>query len=172
MNSRIIQLCKGEVLNLYTPKPERTDGEASNPGPRQRQRGPRALDAMARRRARNTAEVDFVEQDIFDEHVCILHLNIQGFMSHAAKLTIVVRNILKKPTNMCLNETFLTSAIGEVFLEGYTTVARRDRADQWEGGVLIFAMCEFWSRVSLLETLTSVERIWAMIYSNRGPYLL
>ena len=70
----------------------------------------------------------------------ILHMNIQGFLSHAAELVAFVRLCHKPPAIICLNETFLDKSIVRVELEGYEVSARRDREDGRKcGGVLVFS---------------------------------
>ena len=76
------------------------------------------------------------------------------------------------PTLVVLNETFLTQAISEIQLEGYTLVARRDRRDQWGGGVAVFVAAEQFSNVSVVETSDVSERIWIVVHTDRGPYLV
>ena len=71
----------------FAPAPEETDGEASNPGPRQRRRGPRSADAKERRPERSSAQV------FADETLSILHVNIRGFTTHEAELTAMIRNL-------------------------------------------------------------------------------
>ena len=73
---------------------------------------------------------------------------------------------------MTLNETFLNKAIEHVQLEGYQVLARRDREGQWGGGILVFVLDEYAPRVTLVETSESAERIWAIVHSDRGPYLV
>ena len=77
-----------------------------------------------------------------------------------------------KPIIVSLNETFLTKAIENVELEGYQVFARRDREGQWGGGVLVFVLDEYAPRVTLVEQSASAERIWAVVHSDCGPYLI
>ena len=59
----------------------------------------------------------------------ILFYNIQGLLSHVAELTAVIRQSKIMPSILCFNETFLDESIEDVCIEGYTIIARRDRAD-------------------------------------------
>jgi hypothetical protein len=102
----------------------------------------------------------------------MLHLNLRGFVSHIAEVTAVIRDMPAKPFLVCLNETFLTKAVEEVKLEGYQVLARRDREGQWGGGVLMFVMDAYFARVTLVGISESAERIWAIVHSDRGPYLV
>ena len=77
-----------------------------------------------------------------------------------------------KPFLVCLNETFLTKAIENVELEGYQVLARRDRQGQWGGGILVFVLDEYFPRVTLVAESASAERIWAIVHSDQGPYLV
>ena len=71
-----------------------------------------------------------------------------------------------------MNETFLSKAIEKVDLEGYQLLVRRDREGQWGGGVLVFVLDEYAPRVTLVEKSEAANRIWAMVHSDRGPYLI
>ena len=72
---------------------------------------------------------------------------------------------------MSLNETFLSKAVEHVGLEGYQLFARCDGGCQW-GGVLVFVLDEYAPRVTLVETSDAAERVWAMVHSDHGPYLI
>ena len=78
----------------------------------------------------------------------------------------------EKPFLVTLNDTFLSKAVEHVELEGYQLLARRDREGQWGGGVLVFVLDEYAPRVTLVEKSEVAERIWAMVHSDRGPYLI
>ena len=102
----------------------------------------------------------------------MLHLNLRGYISHIAEVTALLREMRRKPLIVTLNETFLSKAIENVELEGYQVLARRNRECQWGGGVLVFVMDEYAPRVTLVETSDVAERIWALVHSDRGPYLV
>ena len=82
-----------------------------------------------------------------------------------------MRGIEEKPFLVSLNETFLSKAIEHVELEGYHLLARRDREGQWRGGVLVLALDEYASRITLVEISNAAERIWALMPFDQGPYL-
>ena len=127
----------------HSPPPTETDGEASQPGPRLRRRGPRSREAQDRRlhrnqaRSKESAHVSARHAVLADETLTIWLLNVRGWTSAAAEVTALLRLADKKPGLLCLNETFLNRTTKNVVLEGYTLVARRDRADEsgW-GGVV------------------------------------
>ena len=103
-------------------------GEASNPGPRLRRRGPRSFEArVARegRRASTTSAETLLESG--DSSLNMLHLNLRGYLSHIAEVTALIRDLPVKPFLVSLNETFLSKAVEQVKLEGYQVLARRDR---------------------------------------------
>ena len=102
----------------------------------------------------------------------MLHLNLRGYLSHIAETTALLRAMEKKPFLVCLNETFLSKAVENVELEGYQVLARRDRQGQWGGGILVFVLDEYFPRVTLVAESASAERIWAIVHSDQGPYLV
>ena len=103
----------------------------------------------------------------------ILFCNIRGLQSHIAELVAVLRVSKIQPSIVCLNETFLDSSIEDVPLEGYSEVARRDRADGRKGGgVIVYALDSIASRVTMVEKSDLSERVWLVIHSDIGPYLL
>ena len=71
-----------------------------------------------------------------------------------------------------MNETFLTRAVEEATLEGYETVVRRDRKEQWGGGIILFVSTEYAARITLLLTSESAERAWAVLHAEQGPFLI
>ena len=89
----------------------------------------------------------------------MLHLNLRGYLSHIAEVTALIRGMSAKLFLVTLNETFLTKAVEDVALEGYQVLARRDRAGQWGGGVLVFVLDEYAPRVTLVEESEHAERI-------------
>ena len=102
----------------------------------------------------------------------MLHINLRGYVSHIAEVTALLRGMVNKPFLVTLNETFLTKSIENVQLEGYQVLVRRDREGKWGGGVLVFVLDEYAPRVTLVENSEAAERIWAMVHSDRGPYLI
>ena len=160
---------------VHAPTAVETDGEASNPGPRLRRRGPRSIEAQQRRQVRwcrrhQQALVGRSATAIFEEeHVSIMHVNVQGWISNSTELTACIRMTDPKPLLVCCNETFLNQSIEEISLEGYSLVGRRDRRDQFGGGVAIFAATAHAGRVTLVHESEEAERLWCIIHSDHGP---
>ena len=103
----------------------------------------------------------------------ILFYNIQGLQSHVAELSAAIRVCKTMPTLVCLNETFLDESIEEVLLEGYTIVARRDRDDGRKGGgVAVYALDAVCRQFTMVEKSESCERVWFVMHTDTGPYLL
>jgi hypothetical protein len=156
-----------------------TDGEASHPGPRLRKRGPRSADAMSARRAANNRRtedrVQPTEENVVwnDAKFRALHVNIRGWISHAAELLARIRLMNEKPDLICVNETFLDRTIEYISLEGYALIARRDRADGRKcGGIAAFALTTIAERVTLVESSQDAERFWLLVHANQGPHLV
>ena len=152
-------------------------GEASHPGPRLRRRGPRSFAAREARRQRRAETKALFEpgttvEDRSEKGLTMFHLNLRGYLSHIAEVTALLRGFAEKPMLVSLNETFLTRAAEHVELEGYGLLARRDRGNQWGGGVLVFVLTEYLPRVTLVEKSAVAERIWAIVHADRGPYLV
>ena len=78
----------------------------------------------------------------------------------------------QKPFIVSMHETFLNKCIEHVELESYQLFGRRHREGQWGSEVLVFVLDEYAARVSLIEITAVAERIWAMVHSDRGPYLV
>ena len=96
----------------FARNPQTTDGEAANPGPRMRRRGPRSADAIDRRASRqrlSSAPVSDSNCDWTESRFRILHINIRGWTSHAAELTARIRQMDEKPDLIYVNETFLST---------------------------------------------------------------
>ena len=90
----------------------------------------------------------------------ILFYNVQGFLSHVAELSAVIRVSKTMPTSVCLNETLLDDSVDEVVLERYSIVPRRDRYDGRKGGgVAVYALDSVSSRVTMVEQSVSSERV-------------
>ena len=164
----------------FSPSPVATDGEAANPGPRERRRGPRSEHAISRRRSRwsdinahNKDAIPTIEAVIDDQRFTIWHTNAQGLLSSLDELTARLRLAATKPDIICINESWLDKSVKSVELEGYTVVARRDRRDGREcGGVLVFAEKSVASSITQLSESEQFERVWLMIHANTGPHLL
>ena len=168
-------------------------GEAQNPGPgahRSHRRGKRSCEAQALRRARchrcieendTLADVtserwrgshDRIEQGAVAEKSMIFwHINIQGLRSHTAELVGRIRLATEAPHILCLNETFLDQTVGDVAVEGYALVARWDRSYE-RGGVCIYASKEISQKVTLQYKSEDAERLWCMLHTDQGPFLL
>ena len=106
----------------------------------------------------------------------ILHVNIQGLRSHMAELCAVIRVATAAPDIVCVNETFLDDGVEEVQLEGYIVVGRRDRSYSGDvrrcGGIIVFARTEIAEHVTLMSISDSSERMWILMHTLLGPYLL
>ena len=164
----------------FAPSPTQSDGEAANPGPRFRKRGPRS--ALAKeRRAANVRRVLKRAEDVAldgsdgwsDAKFRILHVNIRGWTSHAAELTARIRLMGQKPDLICVNETFLNRTTEHISIEGYSLIARRDRSDGRKcGGIAAFAASNISQRVTLVESSENAERVWLLVHANQGPHLV
>ena len=72
-----------------------------------------------------------------------------------------------------VTETWLSKAIEEVPLEGYCIVSRRDQDENSErGGVLVLALQELADRVVMLEESAIAERLWVIVHTNHGPFMV
>ena len=81
----------------------------------------------------------------------IWQVNIQGFLSSCAELVARIRTAKVKPSLICINATFLDCSVGEVALEGYVLIGRRDRDDGHKGsGVAVFAQTLLADCITLL----------------------
>ena len=160
----------------WRPSAVRTDGEAANPGPRQRRRGPRSEESRARRRQRRHAAAHHPAHEqpgtLQEERFAILHVNIRGWASHCAELTARIRLMPKRPDLVCINETFLDKARKSITLEGYNLVARRDRDERSGGGIAVFVVTNSSNHVTLLAHSDAAERSWLLVHTNRGPHLV
>ena len=107
------------------------------------------------------------------ERFDILHANVQGLCSSLVELVARLRSMSPRPALVCLNETWLDKSIGMVELEGYDLIARRDRRDGRKcGGVIVFARSDISARCTLLEESVEAERVWVILHSTVGPYLV
>ena len=102
----------------------------------------------------------------------MLHCNIRGWVSNSAQLTACIRLMVAKPLVVSVNETFLTKAIQTSTLEVYSLVERRDRQDRWGGGVAVFILEQYEARMTPIEVCVEAERIWCMLHTDHGPFLI
>ena len=138
-----------------------------------RRRGPRSESSRRQRLGRHVLQICREdESDIPDEPVTVMHVNIRGFLTHIAETTAMIRNLPKKPSLVVLNETFLTKAVEDVQIEGYVLLARRDRGEQWGGGVAVFVQAGQVANASVVEVSDVAERIWTVLHTDQGPYLI
>jgi hypothetical protein len=163
----------------FSPTPENTDGEAAVPGPRLRRRGPRSVEARAKRlewnQKRHGVRTLNVDLTSFRSNVklSIFHINIRSLSGHLAELTARINLLPELPTLICINETWLDKSIENIALAGYNVVGRHDRQDGRQGGgVILFARDCYANNVTLIEKSGDAERLWATIHSDLGPYLL
>ena len=159
---------------------------------RWRRRGPRSLDALARRSRPSAASVvpPVVRANrVFSPHdggpcesgsvppsiinsFTILHHNIRGFLIHKRELEILL-SIYKYPDFVALVETFLDPSVSNPQLPGYVEIGRRDRGSRRQkGGVIIFVREALANYVVHLCNSKNAERIWVIIHSDQGPILL
>jgi hypothetical protein len=146
-----------------------------------RKRGPRAQEAVHRRfggflnRMRLARAPKTIKPcEVWTKSkFSVLHVNIRGFISHCSELVARLRTMRVRPTIICLNETFLDCSVGEVELEGYSMIGRRDRRDGRRcGGVAVFAVTNQADRVTLLKDSIISERLWILVHTDLGPYLI
>ena len=179
---RVRDACSAR-LGGHSPTTVQTDGEAANPGPRLRRRGPRSIEAKQRRYGQKLQRIaDRLSQEpttptavddtnVFQEEtVEVLHCNIRGWISHSAELAATIRLAATRPLMVCVNETFLDKTVEDVALEGYCLIGRRDRGEQQGGGVLAFALKGNAGRITLVKNSDEAERMWFVIHSDQGPY--
>ena len=77
------------------------------------------------------------------------------------------------PDIVCVTETHLSKTTEELQLEGYAVVSRSDRGGEAErGGMLVFAAEKISERVVELEISKDAERVWVVLHTSYGPYLL
>ena len=95
-----------------------------------------------------------------EEDLLVLHVNIQGLVSHIAELAARIRLMPVRPHLICVNETFLDEAKRAAAdkLEGYALIAERSRDDGW-GGVVVYAKVGFDKQITLLDKSVSAERM-------------
>ena len=161
----------------FAPKPVDTDGEAANPGPRQRRRGPRSDEAVLKRKTRwvRIKQNQKSVKDVFleDESITIAHVNIRGWLSNNATLHAQLDILEKRPEIVVVNESKLNRSVQRPVLAGYELVARRDNSTKHHGGgVLMFVICTLASQVTYMGEGKDAERIWAMVHTAQGPYLV
>jgi len=134
-----------------------------------RKRGPRSWEARARRQDRNQRNGAWTETS-----VSILHINTQGWTpKHVAELTMRLRLMDSRPLCICVNETWLDESHKNMTLEGYSLLGRLDRRDGRKGGgVAAFIATEFFERASLVEVSDKFERLWFILHTDQGPYLV
>ena len=171
------------VIADVAPSPPETDGEATNPGPRFRRRGPRSQEGEERQRARQQAHQSNVhvstnqpgetEASWSESKFLILHVNIRGWVSHNAELVATIKIMDRIPDLVCVNGTLLNQAVGDISLQGYTLIARSDRSDgRTRGGIAAFAREKIAERVSMIMESDAAERFWLMVHAEQEPHLI
>jgi len=164
-------------------------GEAKTPGPgahRLHKRGKRSLEADAARRRNyfrketvvsrrcedsQDAQEETKAKPFHPEHLCVWHINIQGLRSHVAELAARLRMREQTPHVLCYNETFLEESVEDVQIESYMAIASWDRAKE-RGGVCVNTRQDVAQQVTLLQKSADAERIWCVLHTGCGPYLL
>ena len=147
----------------WRPSSTDIDGEASNPGPRLRRRGPRSIDGVERQRRRQLEHINAhtaavhsngqIESTWSGSNFNLLHPNIRGWTSHVAELTATIRSMKRKPDMVCVNETFLNKAVEDVNLEGFTLV-----------GVNLAGVTD--------PMADCAERFWLLVHAEQRPHLV
>ena len=161
----------------HSPPPTSTDGEAANPGPRQRKRGPRSHAAADRRRTRwmRSPRTHLKIEDCFavDEVITIAQLNVRGWLTNSAHALAQLCLLDPKPEIVVMGETKLNKSIASPSLAGYELVARKDNGTKAHGGgVLVYVNPSLATRVTFMGESRDADRVWVMIHSSHGPYLL
>jgi hypothetical protein len=156
-------------------------GGASAWSQRLRRRGPRSRASTSMRFIRHRERLKNKPATVIDvtcetwtkQRFSILYVNIRGFITNSAELVARLRMMKIKPTLVCLNETFLNKDVKHVEIEGYTIIGRRDRRDGRKcGGVAVFALSNREESMTLVKDSESSERLWILIHSDLGPYLV
>ena len=100
-----------------------------------RKRGPRSAAARSERRAESNKRAEELEAPnessfvLSDATFRVLHVNIRGWISHAAELAARIRKLQERPDLIRVKETFLNRTIEHITLEGYVLIARLGRSD-------------------------------------------
>ena len=160
-------------------------GEASHPGPgqfRQHRRGKRSVEASERRCTRYRAPVTqdgvhadastYFENGVQDSSWVIWHANVQGLRSKTTQIEARIQLAERPPQVLCFNETFLDRSVGNVTITNFTLVARRDRSNNHGGGVCVYVADDVAANVTLMQVSETAERIWCMLHTDMGPYLV
>ena len=108
--------------------------------------------------------------DLTSESFTFLFLNIQGYISHEAKLAALIEQS-NFPIFLGLNETFLPGegVVKNVDIKGYTKVSRLDRRDlsAW-GGILLYAKKGYEEHIVHVGDSMNAERSWHILHTDRG----
>ena len=164
-------------MRCYAPAPAATDGEASNPGPRTRRRGPRSDAATDRRRARwmKASRIRLKIEDCFseDEIVTVAQVNVRGWLTNSAHALAQLHLLDPRPDVVVMSETKLNKSVARPVLAGYDLVARKDNgAKAHGGGVLVYVDPKLTARVTFMGESEDADRVWVMLHSSQGPYLI
>ena len=171
------QLRWADLHSNWAPVSIQTDGEAANPGPRLRRRGPRSTEARESRRQRRNQDLNPQVQNghgfIDQENVQILHMNIRGYKSNALELESYISLLEARPALVCLNETFLDNSTKHISLPGYCVASRRDRNDgRMGGGIMVLVRSDIAVSTVEVHVSTTAERSWLVMHTTHGPLLL
>ena len=108
----------------------------------------------------------------FSQHLRIWSVNVRKLLRRRAELEARLRNA--GVHILLLQETWLSDSVEEIALQGYELVGRLDRVlgpKKGYGGVAIFVRSDI-SNVALLEHAENAERIWAILHTHVGAFLL
>ena len=84
-------------------------GEAANPGPRLRRRGPRSSDSRTARRSSGGQACECLEVygESSEKGMTMLHINLRCYLSHITETTALLRSMDEKPFLVALNKIFI-----------------------------------------------------------------
>ena len=73
------------------------------------------------------------------------------------------------PAMICINETFLDPSTGNIEIEGYVLIGRRDRQDGRKcGGIAVFVRIGLAENMTLVKISVVSERLWFLVHSGFG----
>ncbi len=120
--------------------------------------------SLASRRARNL--------DNFSERVRIWSVNVRKLLRRKAELEARLSNA--NVDIIMLQETWLADDVEEVRLDGFYLVGRLDRSSGPKigyGGVAVYAKNSL-TNIALLAYSEGAERMWCILHTNVGAFLL
>ena len=148
------------------------------PHRRLRRRGPRSLSSLQRRHYTQTAWQSGAVDPVAAEPGCqyltyefaIYHINIRGWLSHAAELAGRIQILPNPPSIITLNETLLDASTHNITIPNFSLVSRRDR-DSPGGGIATFAHTSIANQIAHVSNSPTAERSWHVLHTTTGPLL-